>query len=248
MSAPTPTSPPQRQSQSVFTAVIGLPFKLFGVLMGALLLSILLEWAGQAWVWPEQHWHHAREMLNEDLLHLSSDFTRSAIVQEPEHTAHTLVNQMHQWLVVETGLADKIQNASSQPRTAIANPVPDFRHFISVAYRYLENYLLSAAYRVQVFMVRLLVVSLSLPLFLLAAFVGLVDGLVRRDLRRFGAGRESGFIYHRARASLTPLMLLPCTGYLVLPFSVPAMWVLLPGACLLGVAVNITAGSFKKYL
>ena len=51
-----------------------------------------------------------------------------------------------------------------------------------------------------------------------AAFVGLVDGLVRRDIRRFGAGRESGFIYHRARASLIPLAVLPWVTYLALPF------------------------------
>ena len=48
-----------------------------------------------------------------------------------------------------------------------------------------------------VFLVRLLVLVLILPLFLMAAFVGLVDGLVRRDVRGFGAGRESGFVYHR---------------------------------------------------
>ena len=59
-----------------------------------------------------------------------------------------------------------------------------------------------------------------------AIFVGLVDGLVRRDIRRFGAGRESGFIYHRARAGL----------------------ILLPRAALLGVAVCIAAATFKKDL
>ncbi len=53
-----------------------------------------------------------------------------------------------------------------------------------------------------------------------AAFVGLVDGLVRRDIRRFGAGRESGFIYHRARAGLIPLAVLPWVAYLALPVSV----------------------------
>jgi hypothetical protein len=43
----------------------------------------------------------------------------------------------------------------------------------------------------------------------LAAFVGLVDGLVRRDVRRFGAGRESGFLHHRAKAALAPLAMPP---------------------------------------
>jgi hypothetical protein len=71
----------------------------------------------------------------------------------------------------------------------------------------------------------------------MAAFVGLVDGLVRRDVRGFGAGRESGFVYHRARASLMPLAVLPWVTYLALPVSVHPLLILLPSAALLGVAV-----------
>jgi integrating conjugative element membrane protein (TIGR03747 family) len=88
----------------------------------------------------------------------------------------------------------------------------------------------------------------ALPLILTAAFVGLIDGLVRRDVRRFGAGRESGFIYHRAKASLMPLAVLPWITYLALPISVHPLLILLPSAALLGLAVSLTAGSFKKYL
>ena len=77
---------------------------------------------------------------------------------------------------------------------------------------------------------RLLVLVLTLPLILTAAFVGLIDGLVRRDVRRFGAGRESGFIYHRAKASLMPLAVLPWVTYLALPISVHPLVILLPSA------------------
>ncbi|TWR13338.1 TIGR03747 family integrating conjugative element membrane protein, partial [Xanthomonas vasicola] len=90
--------------------------------------------------------------------------------------------------------------------------------------------------------------GITLPLIFTAAFVGLIDGLVRRDVRRFGAGRESGFIYHRAKASLMPLVVLPWVTYLALPISVHPLLILLPSAALLGWAVSLTAGSFKKYL
>ena len=43
----------------------------------------------------------------------------------------------------------------------------------------------------------------------MAAFTGLVDGLVRRDLRKFGAGRESSYLYHKARGSIIPLAIVP---------------------------------------
>jgi integrating conjugative element membrane protein (TIGR03747 family) len=99
-----------------------------------------------------------------------------------------------------------------------------------------------------VFLVRLLVLTLTLPLFLMTAFVGFVDGLVRRDVRRFGAGRESGFLYHRARATLMPLAVLPWVTYLALPVSVHPLLILLPSAALLGVAVDVASATFKKYL
>lgn len=92
---------------------------------------------------------------------------------------------------------------------------------------------------------RLLVLVMTLPLNLTAAFVGLIEGLVRPDLRRFGDGRESGFVYHRAEARLMPLAVLPWVTYLALPISVPPLGILLPSAVLLKIAVSLTAVSFK---
>ena len=76
----------------------------------------------------------------------------------------------------------------------------NFRYWISQVYVWAESYLIAAAFTTLTFLVRLLVLVLTLPLILTAAFVGLIDGLVRRDVRRFGAGRESGFIYHRGES------------------------------------------------
>jgi len=67
-------------------------------------------------------------------------------------------------------------------------------------------------------------------------------------VRRFGAGRESGFLYHRAKAALMPLTMLPWVVYLALPVSLNPLVILLPSAALLGLVVNLTVGSFKKYL
>ncbi|MGV8399263.1 TIGR03747 family integrating conjugative element membrane protein [Pseudomonas aeruginosa] len=246
-----PASAAQRQQvqqQGLIASVISLPFRFFGVMIGALMLSVMVECVCMALLWPEQGWHHARDMLNFELAQLSTEFTRSAIVQDPGRTAQALVEEAYQWIFVKTGLAADIQDASRRVTSGASRTVRDFRYYLGVVYVHLEHYLIAAAYTVLVFMLRLLVLFLSLPLFLLAAFVGLVDGLVRRDLRRFSAGRESGFIYHRARASLTPLAVLPWVVYLALPISVHPLLVLLPCAFLLGLAVSIAAGSFKKYL
>lgn len=238
----------QARQQGVFASLVTLPLRMLGVLLGSLLLSILIECAGMHLFWPEQGWRHAQGMLDYELSHLSTHFTRSAVVQEPGRTAHELVEGAYQWLFVKTGLLDWMSQASTRSRAPSQSATRDARHYLSQAYVWSERYLIAAAFTTLTFMVRLLVLVLTLPLFLLAAFVGLVDGLVRRDIRKFGAGRESGFIYHRAKASLMPLAVLPWILYLTLPVSVHPLLVLLPSAALLGLAVNITAASFKKYL
>jgi len=122
------------------------------------------------------------------------------------------------------------------------------QYHLGTAYVQIENYGLAAVYAVLTFLSRVLILTLSLPLFLMAAFTGLVDGLVRRDLRRFGAGRESGFIYHRAKMLILPLLVLPWVIYPALPITINPIMILLPSAAALGLVVSISAGSFKKYL
>ena len=100
----------------------------------------------------------------------------------------------------------------------------------------------------RVFTVRLAILVLSLPVFVLFAWVSLVDGLVLRDLRRWGGGRESSFVYHYARKATLPLFLPAWVLYLVSPISVHPSWILLPFALAFALAIRITAGTFKKYL
>ena len=112
----------------------------------------------------------------------------------------------------------------------------------------LQDYGLAALYTVLTFCVRMVILTMTIPLFLLAGFTGLVDGLVRRDLRKFGSGRESSYLYHKARGAILPLMIVPWTVYLAMPVSVSPLLVLWPCAVMIGVAVHVTVSSFKKYL
>ncbi|WP_022964692.1 TIGR03747 family integrating conjugative element membrane protein [Halopseudomonas pelagia] len=246
--APAAAQKQQAQRHSLVVRIITLPLRLLGVLIGALLMSIVIECVGMHLLWKEEGWRHSQSMLQYELGHLSSQFTRSAIIQEPGRTAHQLVDTGYHWIFVKTGLVDQMGRHAQRVRAPSQGEKRDFRYVISQAYVWIENYLIAAAFTTLTFMVRLLILVLTLPLILMAAFVGLVDGLVRRDVRKFGAGRESGFIYHRAKASLLPLALLPWVAYLAMPVSVHPLIILLPSAALLGLAVAVTASSFKKYL
>ncbi len=246
MSDPAATAQRQQaRQQGLIAGLITLPFRLFGVLCGSLLLSILIECIGMHWFWPQESWHHAQGMLEYELDQLSSHFKQSLLVEEPTRTAHRWVSLAYDQLFVKTGVHEEARGTVTR---ADAGDEKGFRFYLSLGYLHVESYALAAGYTLLTFLVRAMVLCLTLPLFIMAALVGLTDGLVRRDIRRFGAGRESGFVFHRAKASITPLAVLPWVVYLALPVSVHPLWILLPSAILLSIAVNITAASFKKYL
>lgn len=115
-------------------------------------------------------------------------------------------------------------------------------------YHYLRDYIESVLYVIITFIIRLMIIVLISPLFLLVALVGGGDGLVQRDLRRFGVGRESVFKYHHAKRVVFPVMLLAWGLYLSIPFSIHPNWILIPSAIFFGLTISFTASSFKKYL
>lgn len=235
--------PPQPiQRPGLLVSAIGLVLRIIGLLIASLLFSILIEFAGLLLFWGDQGWRHSQAMLSSELGWLSEHFTSSLILQQPGQTIVQWLDFLNQWLLVKTGFTEFAQQArvSSQDNGLWGG--------INQIYVSIEDFALAAVYVTFTFVVRLTILALATPLFLLAMFTGFIDGLMRRDLRKFGAGRESSFVYHRAKRAVTPLLLVPWIIYLSLPFSLNPMAVFLPCAVMLGVAMAITAATFKKYL
>jgi integrating conjugative element membrane protein (TIGR03747 family) len=243
----SPAEAAQRQTHGLVVGLLILPFHLFGVLCGSLILSVVVELIGMHCVWPEQGWHHAQDMLEHEFDQLSAQFPRRVLVDEPARFTRRVVVSVNDRLFVRTGVLERARAISARAR-AHTDRSAGFQSLLRAVCTRMETYALVASYTLLTFLVRVVVLCLTFPLLCTAVFVGLVDGLVRRDIRRFGAGRESGFVYHRAKASILPLALLPWVIYLAMPMSVHPLWILLPGAVVLTIAVNITAASFKKYL
>ncbi|MDX5298819.1 MAG: DUF4400 domain-containing protein, partial [Gammaproteobacteria bacterium] len=82
----------------------------------------------------------------------------------------------------------------------------------------------------------------------IVTLVALGEGILLRDLRRWSGGRESSLRYHLAKKCIKPMLIGVWVVYLSLPVSVHPTWVILPFALAYGVAMTITAASFKKYL
>lgn len=216
-----------------FGWAIGLPFRILAVVIISMLTSILVEWFGIyfGW-WSKPGSAHAQGVLTHELGWIDTQFTRSLIFSHPVDIARGLLTDIYDTVFVSTGIAPWFGGKTTSD--GLTGTIATYGQ---------------AAIDVSlVVLVRVFILTLTLPLFVMAAFVAVVDGLVRRDLRRFGAGRESAFIYHHAKRLTGPVFIIGWLLYLSLPWSVNPNTFLLPCALLFGLLVSITVGSFKKYL
>jgi len=213
-------------------------------LIFSLIFSIIIEWAGMILWWSDEGLDHSRIMLVKEIQYLDRDFRRSIMTSDPARFTKQVADKTYYYLFEFTGFVDFIRWVS-RPSVAGEQGVRPMLHSI---YRPLAEFIIAAMQITQVFSVRLAILTLAMPVFLLFSLVAMVDGLVQRDLRRWGGGRESSFVYHYAKKAVLPLVVLSWIVYLALPFSLHPSFVVLPFAILFALTVTVTASTFKKYL
>jgi integrating conjugative element membrane protein (TIGR03747 family) len=179
----------QNQRQGLIVGTITLPFRLLGVLIGSLLFSIVVECVGM----------HCSGRTRAGATPSRCCSTSWGTCPTTSRAAWSCRSRAHgaraggyrlRMGVRALRLLERMSQTAERARAPSHGP--DGRnYYISQVYVWAESYLIAAAFTTLTFLVRLLVLVLTLPLILTAAFVGLIDGLVRRDVRRFGAGRES---------------------------------------------------------
>ncbi|MDN8600300.1 TIGR03747 family integrating conjugative element membrane protein [Citrobacter sp. S2-9] len=208
--------------------------KMCTTLIGSLFFSLMVEWAGMTFLWPEQGVEHSHWMLNTELGWFAQNVTQSLLMDNPARQLNAFLHHLWQGLFLDTGFMPWLEQLRHQPAG----------HWI----RLLETFSQATVYIFLTFVLRVFILLLTLPLFVLAALTGMTDGLVRRDIRRYGRGHESGFIYHHAKRSVMPVFFLTWIVYLSLPFSINPCVILLPSALIFGLSITITTATFKKYL
>ncbi len=223
---------------------LGLASRFIMFLFMTLLLAIVIEWIGMFWWWSDEGVHHARRMMERETSFLSEDFQQSLLASHPAVFARWFADNFYYWGFEWTGVASGIRFLATQPPYDAGQG----RLFSHQLYLVLEPFVVSAVLMTQTFALRLAVLILASPVFVLFAAVGFADGLMRRDLRRWGGGRESSVAHGAARAFIIPLIMAPWMIYLALPFSLHPNFIILPCAVALGVAICVTSATFKKYL
>ncbi len=233
-----------QRSLSAFWQALFAPLLVVGLLLFSLFLSILIEWLGMTFIWAEEGVHHSRRMLETEITYLHADFRQNVFGSSPSQLALSAATAVYDWTTVKTGFAE----LHAQLRTPVTATESTLRGVLKNVYVRISDYVLAMFTLIQLFIVRILIVLLTLPAYIIVALAAVVDGLVQRDLRRYGGGREYGLVYHRVKPYLTPMVILPAFIYLSLPLAMHPNLIFVPAAMLFGLTIFITAATFKKYI
>ena len=228
--------------KGIISGTLSLITKILFALLMALFFSIVVEWIGMTFFWDEPGSEHAKKMLEVEIEYLNDDFRKSIVTSSPAQFARDMADTSYYYLFEWTGLIRFFQwaaNASPQTR------LHQYAHDIATS---LWEYILAMIAVTQVFAVRLSILILATPVILLALIAGFTDGLVQRDLRRWGGGRESSFLYHHAKKVILPAIFSAWVIYLAIPFSVHPSLIIVPFTLMAGIAMAVTTSTFKKYL
>ena len=226
----------------MLTRCIGWIGRVLRLLLASLLVSILIEWVGMHIWWAELGVEHSQQMVQAEAEFLQKNISISWVRSNPAAAIRRLVATVRSSLS-ESQTARSVlewsKGAKSYYRSSSA------WHGLHSA---VGPYTRAARNISELYAIRLTILCLAAPLFVLLVWVGLVDGLVQRDLRRWGGGRESSYVYHYAKRSNVVFVALAGFIYLAMPFTIHPAMVLVPFATACAGSIGLTASRFKKYL
>jgi len=109
----TARTPPReaQKPQGFWGKLFTLPFRLLWLLLASLALSLLFEYIGIAFFWPEEGYKHSQQMFSTELGWLSEHFRRSLMLSNPGQSIGALMHGAYEILFVKSGFLEFSQNA-----------------------------------------------------------------------------------------------------------------------------------------
>jgi len=218
-------------------------FKLFIFLILALVISVFIEWIGITFFWPEQGAMHSEMMMHEELKYLNDDFKNLLFGITPTNFAFNIASGIDYYLFEWTHIRNIIEWTINVP-----NEASEIRIFFASGIYILWEYIAAAINITQVFGIRLAIAILSTPAFILLGLAAFIDGLVQRELRRYGGDVERASVYHHVKRWMRPSIIGAWFIYLGMPISLHPNFIFLPAAFMFGLAVYLTSSMYKKYM
>jgi integrating conjugative element membrane protein (TIGR03747 family) len=215
-------------------------FKALAIGLGLIIFSTLaVHFMYAVWPWPNAPRGFAP--LKETVA-----TERARVEQLANRSSIELIGTTNTWtyrIVFEwTGL-DSIKYSVSRPPTE--NSTDEIARRMAVGTQDLIEILY---WSVQLIGLRIGVLIACLPLIIVAAIGGAIDGSASWFLRRTSVGRESGFIYHRAKFGLWIAMFSLWGIYLIPPIALDPLIVIPPFIAIFALAIRFSVSWFKKYI
>lgn len=203
-------------------------------------LALIVDWIFVFWVWKPNGVARLEALLQQDL---GYTMDLGGVAGDATKFAMASANAFYALIFKSSGLHEMgYRFADPAP---LNGPDTIARNFYIMGYEWIRV----AMVGVQLFGVRLAILVQSLPVFLLAGIVAFQDGWwAGRYIRRAAAGRESAFLYHRAKHYVFVSLTMVWGVYLLLPFSVDPRLVIFPFVAVFAIAVRFWIAHFKKCL
>lgn len=249
--------PPKPRTKGPIELVFSAAFGLLGVTISAWVVGCLIEITGSYLLWQNQGVRHAQSIVLQDLNYIAAA-PRSLLVRDTVAFSQQVATWVR-WPYERLGVLRWYQKTHSAQPQAQATPVAPAQNAANAAMRGIgratkdfqrvaTEWLVMSMFVAQDVVLRLCIAAFALPAFALACLLGVIDGLVRRDIRRWIGGRESSFVYHHAKRYTAWALSGGFGLYLTWPFGGfnPAYMVLI-FTVLVAATLSTTVGSFKKY-
>ncbi|CAN7764108.1 TIGR03747 family integrating conjugative element membrane protein [Pseudorhodoferax sp. LjRoot39] len=231
-----------------------------GLVMVALFswfVGIAIEVIGMHMIWKDEGEAHAKRIVDQDVAYIAAA-PRSLLIDDTAAFSRKIVLEVEavyrrvgilRWYLRYHGpdVREAVDRGTGgNPGNVMARGLRNATVQVS---RTGSRIALISMFVAQDVLLRMSIAIFAMPAFVLACLLGAIDGLVRRDLRRWGGGRESSFIYHHAKR-YTHWALTGGFGlYLTWPFGGfnPAYMVLV-FTVLVAASLSTTVAAFKKYV
>lgn len=216
------------EDDGFITQCLKLPFRIFQMLLISAFISSLVEVVGMATdFWDIKGIGHSQMMLTQELEYLQIALAKNIFTHFSGLTVQTLFDNTVGYVFEFFQLLGFFDG--STPNGIIGTYIGAVVNIFAVTF------------------MRFFVFVFTLPLYFIFGYVGLMIGIVERDKRRAGGGRESGALFQFFKSSVVPSVALALFIYLAWPDSLNPTYVFFPSALLFATAAAYMTASYKKY-
>lgn len=250
------SAPPKPRTRGPVDLAFSTVFGLLGLTLSAWFIGCLIEIGGGYTLWKGQGIRHAQAIVQQDLQYIAAA-PRSLLVSDTVAFSTQLAKWVR-WPYERFGVLRWYQQLRSvkphnpsQAQQVAAKGGAQLQGLHTASRNLLlvlSEWMVVSMFVAQDVVLRLSIAAFAMPAFALACLLGVIDGLVRRDIRRWTGGRESSFVYHHAKRYTSWALTGGFGLYLTWPFGGfnPAYMVMV-FTVLVAASLSTTVASFKKY-